>query len=562
MAEEKLFLRKATGLVREIGFATAVIIILCNVIGLGWQKRVFQAGGWAPVKASDYFLGIHPMVMSFLLIGVVVLITVYCVAVMAAAMPRSGGGYVFISRILHPGLGFVTAWMATFSTALSYGLIGVAGAEAILIFGGAAGLGQGMLDTIATPGFLFLWGLIMIAIFSAIGSMGVQMTGRFLQIIFVIPAVVLIIVYLLFLTASPAALTAGVKNIYNADAVAYIRAAVTQGIDKAAQPYWGAVATATIASVWAYGGYYAASFVAGEVKEASRNMPRILFTAGVLIIFVYCSISFLLNGAIGSVRDASGWSFGDAVAFLNFGGGDFKAANLPSVGGWMSLMAMIVASGNGFGWLLPLILLFGVLWVLNDIPPFLLTSSRTVFAMAFDRVFPEKFGEISEKYHSPIWAIWFVSAIAVLGAVSEANALQGLKGTALNFVWWILSPGVMLAATDVLGVAFDICLALSALLFVTRKPEIFSRSAWQQNKSMVQVLGGLATIAQVWIMYVILTDSHSFNLLNAKTFDDFAPFLFVLLIAVIGAGIYWYYTNKAKQTGVSMTTIFTEIPPE
>ena len=264
MAEEKLFLRKATGLVREIGFSTAVIIILCNVIGLGWQKRVFQAGGWAPVKAQDYFLGIHPMVMSFFLIGIVLLLTVYCVAVMSAAMPRSGGGYVFISRLIHPGVGFVTAWLATLGTAVSYGLIGVAGAEAILIFGGAAGVAPDLLKTIGQPGFLFFWGLVMIAIFSSIASLGIQQTGRFLQVIFWIPAAVLIVVYFLFLTTNGSVMATGVKNIFGADAAAYTAAAIKGGIEKAAQPYWGAVATATIASFWAYGGYYAASFVAGE----------------------------------------------------------------------------------------------------------------------------------------------------------------------------------------------------------------------------------------------------------------------------------------------------------
>lgn len=562
MAEEKLFLRKATGLVREIGFSTAVIIILCNVIGLGWQKRVFQAGGWAPVKASDYFLGIHPMVMSFFLIGIVLLLTVYCVAVMSAAMPRSGGGYVFISRLIHPGVGFVTAWLATLGTAVSYGLIGVAGAEAILIFGGAAGLGQAVLDTIGTPTFLFIWGLVVIAIFSGIASLGVQQTGRFLQIIFVIPAAVLVLVYFLFLTSSSASMTAGVKAIYNADATAYIAAALKQGIDKAAQPYWGAVATATIASFWAYGGYYAASFVAGEIKEASRNMPKILFVAGCIVIFIYMTVNILLNNAVGSVKDASGWSFGDAIAFLNFGGGSFKDANLPSIGGWMSLMAMITAAGSGLGFLLPLILLFGVLWVLNDIPPFLLTSSRTVFAMAFDRVFPEKFGEISEKYHSPNYAIWFVSVVAVLGAAAESDVLKPLAGGPLGFLQTIINSGGLLTATDIWTAFFEICLAASAVLLPIRKPEILERSAWRQSRGLVQTVGVLATISQVWLAWVLMTDKRGYNLLGWKTFEDTLPLLFTVFLALIGIGIYWYYTNKAKVTGVSMTTIFTEIPPE
>ena len=117
MAEEpKLFTRKATGLVRSIGISTAVILALCNVVGLGWQKKIFQAAGWAPI-AENYTM--HPMVMAFLLAGIVILISVYCFAVLSAAMPKSGGGYIFISRILNPRLGFIATWLQFWAVAVS-----------------------------------------------------------------------------------------------------------------------------------------------------------------------------------------------------------------------------------------------------------------------------------------------------------------------------------------------------------------------------------------------------------------------------------------------------------
>ena len=58
--EKKVFVRKATGLVREIGFWTAAIIVFCNVVGLGWQKRVFQFTGPAIVPESSWVMGIPP----------------------------------------------------------------------------------------------------------------------------------------------------------------------------------------------------------------------------------------------------------------------------------------------------------------------------------------------------------------------------------------------------------------------------------------------------------------------------------------------------------------------
>lgn len=570
MAEEKLFLRKATGLVREIGFSTAVILILCNVIGLGWQKKVFQASGWAPVKAQDYVLGLNPVVMSFLLVGIALLFTVYCVAVMSAAMPRSGGGYVFISRLVNPGVGFVAAWLTTMSTALAYGIIAVAAFEILAYFAGVAGvLPSGLLDAISQPFPLLIEGVIIILIFSGIASLGIAQFGRFLQVIFWVPAAILLVVYFLFLTTSGPTMAAGIKSLFNvADPAAYTAAAIKGGIDKAAPAggYWAAVGTATLATYFAYGGYYAASFVAGEVKEASKNMPKILFTGAVIIIFVYMSVSTLSANAASSVGQQSGWNFFNAINFLNYGDSSvkFKDANLPAVGGYMSFMAMISASGAGLGWLLPFITLFAVLWILNDIPPFILTSSRTIFAMAFDRVFPEKFGEISEKYHSPIWAIVLVSVVGVLGAIGESEVLAGLKGGPAEPLYTVLSSGGILGATDIFGAIFEVFLVLAAVMLPIRKPEVLERSAWSQNKGRLQTLAVIAVISQIAQLLVLMADPHGYgfsNLLQGKSVE-WTPVIFTIIVAAIGAGFYWYYSNKAKATGVSMTTIFTEIPPE
>src|SRR3989337_2390033 len=109
MASSKpgLFAREATGLVREIGFSLGVMIILSHVIGLGWQRRVFQFSGPAPMPTNLMPLGLPAMFWAFLVCGIIVLITGYAAGYVAAAMPRSGGGYVTISRVIHPVVGYM-----------------------------------------------------------------------------------------------------------------------------------------------------------------------------------------------------------------------------------------------------------------------------------------------------------------------------------------------------------------------------------------------------------------------------------------------------------------------
>ncbi len=555
MAEKTLFARKATGLVRELGFSTAVILAICNVVGLGWQKRVFQAAGAAPVPKAEWFLGMHPMVMAFLLVGILVLLSVYTFAVLSAAMPRSGGGYVFMTRILGPRFGFVASWMEFLSIAVSYGLIAVATFEATLIFGGLAGVDT---SAAATPLIMTLIGVVVIALFSGVASLGARMTGRILQVMFWIPAAILVLVYILFLIANPTAMEAGVQAITGGHAsLEYTQAAVdSQGLVSAG--YWNGVFVAMFFAYWAYIGYAAASFVAGEVKEANRNMPRAMFTSGIIVMAIYMTISILLARAGSMIGQYSGWSFIDAVAWMGRGGGSFDGAGLPAIGTWMPVFAGIQAFGMSpvfgviMGWLL---LIFGVLWVANDIPPFILTCSRLIFAMGFDRVLPEKLADINEKWHSPTNAIIVTSVAALLGVVSESDLFAKVPG-----VGKILSSSGAVVATDLWDIMFFTGVAIACALFPAKLPEIFGRSAYKQSKTRVQVVGWLAAAANIILGALLIFHPVAYG---------FGPgnwgspnFWFTVFLILVGLGLYAWGTGRAKRTGADLTTIFTEIPPD
>ncbi len=569
MSVEKLYMRKATGLVREIGILTAVILAICNVVGLGWQKRVFQSAGWAPLAENKYFLGIHPMVMAFLLAGLVVLISLYCYAMLSAAMPRSGGGYIFISRILSPPLGFVATWFQFWSVALSYGMIAVAVFEALQIFGGLAfpTLGAaGWFKALSTPVGMTLTGAVIVILFSTIAAFGAKMTGYMLQIMFWIPAAILIGVYILFLVASPAVMERGLGALFGGHtSIEYTKAAISHGLaDVAAKgSYWGAVFSAMVAAYWAYIGYAAASFVAGEVKEAHKTLPRAMFISGVAIVVIYMTISTLLAraGSMIGTQTVAGNQFSlmSAVAFLRFGtcdvcGGAWaEAVKLPSIGAWMPMFVAMQAAGMGLKWFIFLIVLFSVFWVANDIPPFILTTSRMIFAMAFDRLLPPRLADVNEKWHSPVNAVIFTSVVAIIfGCTAEADLFgkAGLNIGPLSTFTGALAVGV----TDLWDVLFFGLVAIAAMLFPILKPEIFQRSAFRASKNVTITLGALAVLGNIFGFYVIASAMNFWK-------DPMAIGV-SLLVLVTGLLLYWYYANEARRTGVNLKTIFTEIPPD
>jgi len=575
LSQKKLFVRKATGLVREIGPLTAMIIILANVMGLGWQKRVFQFTGAAPLPENLWVAGIPPMVMAFLIGGIIIILSVLSFSILIAAMPRSGGGYVVISRLVSPIWAFVGSWFEFLSIAWSFGIIAVAVFEGIyFIFGPIVGITAAGVNDV----YLFGGGVLLVVLFTAIGSLGVRMAGYLLQVMFWIPAI--LTVYVLFLLASslsnPSALQAGITSLAAANGITgvtadtYVKGALTQGMDAAnVGNYWSAVSTAMIGAYFAYIGYAASTFVAGEVKEANKSLPKVLLLSSVIIMVAYMVVSGLgayATAALGRTTLPNGntWSFFEAYSYLSYGKGNLAKAGVPAIKAWTTTVAAMTGIGLNLSSLNWLLFIFGILWVANDIPPFILTASRILFAMAFDRVLPGSLANVNERFHSPVNATIVTGVFGMLGCFSESGVISnggtwnpgGALGGALN---GIFSIGV--SSTDLFDAVFFTLFALALIMLPLRKKEIYETAPFKiGGKTGMMVIGVLGVGANLALDWMILTaPQDSYNIL-APTSDNWFAIGFTVLLGLVGAGMYAYYKYGKKD--VDYSTIFAEIPPE
>lgn len=568
MSEKKLFVRKATGLVREVGPMTAVLICLANTIGLGWQKRIFQFTGPATVPETQYLMGLPPMAMAFLIGGIVILFSTVSFAILTAAMPRSGGGYVVISRVINPFVGYIGSWVEFLSIAWSFGIIAVAVFEGLGIFGAVAGISPTFSDV-----GIFAGGLVLLVLFTAVATFGVRMAGYLLQVMFWIPAVLTLYVFFLLGSgaSNPSAVAAGMQAITGHAPQEYVQAALSQGLDTAfTGSYFDGVAIAMLGAYWSYIGYAASTFVAGEIKEANKTLPRTLFIAGIVIVVVYMTVSFLTRAATNIAVTPDGkWSLFSAYAYLSYGGGSLSAAGLPGIKAWSTVIAGFAGSGLGFGAMNILLVIFGVFWIANDIPPFILTASRILFAMSFDRVMPESLSTVNERFHSPVNATIATGVVGLLGVASESGVFSA--GASWNpggnaMLANIVGTGV--GTTDLYDGIFFSLFALATILFPFRKKQIFDRAPWKPGGvATVVIIGLVAFVGNLYLDYAFLfASAGSFNLAALPSSSD--PFSagfalwFTIFLIVVGALIYGYYKLRAKTTGVDYGTIFTEIPPE
>ena len=579
MAEEKLFVRKATGLVREIGAVTAVIIVLANTIGLGWQKRVFQYTGKAPLPENMYFAGIPPMAMAFIIGGIAILLSVLAVSVLSAAMPRSGGGYVVISRVLGPVWGFLGAWLEFLSIAWSFGIIAVAVFEGLYFIMGPIAFGLNF----TTPGgipqdvFLFLVGIVLVVVFTVIGVFGIKLTGLLLQGMFWIPAVLTFYVFGLLSQATTANVQLGMTNVLGHAPGDYVTAALNQGLDAkgmSAGGYVGAVQTALIGAYFAYIGYAASTFVAGEIKEANKSLPRTLILASLLIIALYVSISLVAANAIKGIAPATvngnTYSLLSAWSYLSYGGGSLSPG-LPNVSLWTTTLAGLTGNAIGLGGANFLLVVFGVLWIANDIPPFILTGSRILFAMSFDRVLPTRLSNINDRFHSPINAVIITGVIAILGCFSESGILD--VGHTLNqggntLISNVLGSGGGVQITDFYDSFFFTLFTLSLVILPLRasRRQIFETAPYKPGGKWGMVLigiGGFAANLVVDYFFAVAPGGDfglgSINWSSPTLFSDLFAVIFTIIVAVLGIVVFFVHRNRR---GINYSTIFAQIPPE
>jgi amino acid transporter len=572
MASSKpgLFAREATGLVREIGFSLGVIIILSHVIGLGWQKRAFQFTGASPMPNDMMPLGLPAIFWAFLVCGLIVLITGYAAGYVAAAMPRSGGGYVTISRVIHPVVGYMSGWMMFLAEAFSYGLIGVAVFEGIGIFFNIALAPNTVGAWASDPASLFFGGVVIVWIFAILALLGTKMYGRLLEVIFYIPAAITIIFFAMWIAGAlnPTAVATGVQDVMGATPDAFMTAARNSGMITHLTGFYDAFNYAVLGAFWAFMGWYATTFLAGEVKEANKKLPMVLLSSGLIIMVVYLLASSLSSIAamnVGQYVDANGhtWSFFQAYAWLSYPPSDAatKAAvaaakvaipNFQSA--WSTGIASIIARGLDMGWLSYIIAIGGVLWVANDIPPFLLVASRTFFAMSFDRMMPEKFAYVSERWHAPVWAIIITALFATPACGVEAAFLK--LDVYLGFA------GV--GGTDLFDALFLTMFCASCMLLPLERKEIYDRAAVKHSIGTVVGLGFLATLGSSFALYTIAkANPWVWSLFTTgASYGDIVSAAGFFIVILIGLLLYLGHMYRNTTKGVDMRTLYLSIPPE
>jgi len=545
-----LFVRQASGLVRDVSMTNALFFNIAAFVG--------TAVGWAVAFYALFpewqGLGISAYAWMALLTGIACYFLGMIFASLTTSMPRSGGDYVFTSRIISPFWGWLESWTLVGSALTIIGfeiIVAIRNIQLTGILLGVAFPGNGFFSN-AQNWFQdntskIIAGIVVMLI---IAGVSVLRTRTFHKVVTGLSIFAIISVAISFFGAfsiDSNAMNTALPALHTSSG-AIMTAASKAGYAPGTPDFsfTGLIALAGLVSVvlFQFIGFQFSSYIAGEVKG---NVKRTVFFAvvGALIFAVFMNTLY-----IDVLGNHFGFNLTNAWGYLYWNGG---AAPLNGQPPFTPVMATAVHPG---AWPLWLIVALGNI-TLNILlcPVYAIFLSRIVLAWALDRQVPEWFSEVDERTNAPLRVI--VIAI-LLGAVFYVLTFFGVSPASTIFF------GVLLAALT------WIMPGLNAILMPYRRPDLF---ALTNNTRNFLGLPRLVWYGIVWLIFIIPVYLAAgvwpvIKAIQAKGASEFITFNstdgVALSLAVIVVGIIIYIVMKAVNLSNKIDTkmMFHELPPD
>ncbi|MGH4124090.1 MAG: APC family permease [Clostridium sp.] len=352
---------------KEIGLLEAITIVIGMVIGSG----IFFKPSIVFKNAGSPTLGILAWVAG----GIITMASALTIAEIAAAIPKTGGVFIYLKELYGEKTAFLFGWVQT--------VVYVPGAAAALAI---------VLATQATNFVPMssmqqkLFAILMLFIITTANVISTKLGSKIqfvATIAKLIPILIIIALGLIKGTAHSFSLPVG---------------DVTAGAGFEA---------AMLGTLWAYDGWVGVGNIAGELKNPKKDIPKSIIFGLSVIIIVYVLFNLAILNIVPIKEVISSNKVASDAATVLFG----KSGSL------------FIAAG----------ILISIFGTLNG---YLMTGVRIPFAMAQDKLLPfDKFiGKVNEKYQTPLNAFVFEVVIACLYVFSGSfDKLTNL----VTFVLWI-----------------------------------------------------------------------------------------------------------------------------
>lgn len=358
--------QKEQSLERKLGVFPVTNIVIANIIGAG----IFTTTG--------YLMGFLQNPQLMLCLWAVGGIVSFCGAIafseLGAAYPEAGGEYVFLTRLFHPLLGFLSGWLS-------------------LIVGFSAPIAASAI------GFsrYFTWAFPELQNWLALNEvLNDDWFGRVL-------AIVVILVFT-FIHSRGLVFGAKIQNGLTLLKVILVVGLIVAGFSigngsfehlKMGEPFQlsfknsKAIGLSLMFVMFAYSGWNSATYIGSEIRNPEKVIPRSLLLSTLVVTVLY----ILLN------------------LFFVYAVPPAKMMGEPEIGGR--------AAGLAFGSTAETVIsLFISFALFSSLSAFIILGPRVYFRMAKDGLFFQSLARIDSRYKVPVYAIYLQGAIAIVLVLS------------------------------------------------------------------------------------------------------------------------------------------------
>ena len=541
--DSTLFLRKATGLVRSWSVFDAFVYAFfsINLVTLGmysFSQMYYFEGGLLPTLLVSAFFLIFEIIVYASLISV---------------MPRAGGDYVWQSRILGGGIGFVLAvtgwwfilwlWVPLYSDMLRQifftPLLGI------------LGLQNPALWFSQTSVAFFLTIVIMLACVTFFIAKGMKWYSRFQKFCFYISIGGLAVVLLFLLFGNNETFKAGLEReavaMFGAQPGVYEATLVAGEEAGAIAPLMGggmvaiflAMGYIVFFNLWPNWG----ATLYGEVRGATdfkRNfsgMAWALIATTLLAVVLFLLIDKTItwkwfmaaNGAWWNYR----WGYTEVVPPLPIWPYPALLAVFMTPNRIIQFIVILAMSAWWFGW-------SGTVF---------LSSTRVIFAAAFDRLLPEKVAEVEPRTRTPIYALLLMVIPSLfIGALFAWNVF--------NFQTLTLCSTLVIAVTY-LGST------IAAILLPFIKKDLYAASPIAKYKilgiPLISIAGVIFGGFLCFLLYQWIIDPNELYGIGLK---NTSSMIYMGAMYLLALAIYIGFRIYRKRQGIDVSKIYDEIPVE
>jgi APA family basic amino acid/polyamine antiporter len=527
-ARQSLFVRKATGLVRGWSMLDGSIYAFyaCNIV----------LGLW--VLTFGPFIPNGSLFWAVILCAAFTFFQVLTYAGLISAVPRAGGDYVWQSRILTGGVGFVLAvtgwWFILWHWVPIYANITVISCfQPLLKIIGA----DHFANQLTTKNGIFLTSLFVIALTWGYISLGMRGYARIQRISFYSGVLAFATFAVLMLVNSKANFISSFNReahaLYGAHGDAYAATLKSSGYHAPGLLSFNVRETFLMVGFIAFYLIYPnwGATLAGEVRGAGDMKKNIRAMGAALTLVTVGSLIFLALFA-----KTFGWQFYNAANNGYWSGkGPLGAYPFPiMLGGWL------VAS-HAFQFIL--ITLFS-LWIFGWYGTVFLSSTRVVFASAFDRILPEWAAYVSPRRAVPVAALMLL----VIPSIPVA-AMYAYWG---NFATYTLDAALVIVVTY-LGTSF------AAMIMPWRLRRVYENSAIARYKIMgipaISIVGFGSFAFMAYLLAIWLKDS----VYGVNNRDSL---IYMGILYGIALAIYVVSRVVRSRQGLPLERVMGEIPVE